>query len=179
MIGLQTTSDIVCRECSTELDSKRVQLGLYTCIECSDTQKYSAHVVYPHKTGAIVQPVQEDTKRNIQRLDRRSANGGRIAKGIFADNSWDRWLDEYYNPKPKRVSKKYKAKPVYHKTMNDIQGEIIKYYTDNGYSNTLKHINYLFMNNKISLLTKSQLVNKITSLQEMPKKLRKWAMKIN
>ncbi len=52
-------------------------------------------------------------------------------------------------------------------------------YTDNGYSNTLKHINYLFMNNKISLLTKSQLVNKITSLQEMPKRLRKWAMKIN
>ena len=60
MIGLQTTSDIVCKECSTELDFKRVQLGLYTCIECSDTQKYSAHVVYPHKTGAIVQPVQED-----------------------------------------------------------------------------------------------------------------------
>ena len=89
------TTDLVCRSCSTELDSSRVQLGLFTCIKCSDTEKYSAHIVYPHKTGAIVQPVQEDTKRNLQRLDRRSSNGGRTAKGIYADNSWDRWLESY------------------------------------------------------------------------------------
>ena len=105
---LKVADNIVCRKCSSELDSKRVQLGLFTCLECSDTQKYSAHVVYPHKTGAIVQPVQEDTKRNIQRLDRRSANGGRTAKGIYADNSWDRWLESYYdniyNNKPKKKS---------------------------------------------------------------------------
>ena len=67
--------------------------------------------MYPHKTGAIVQPVQEDTKRNIQRLDRRSANGGRTAKGIYADNSWDRWLESYYaniyNKQPaKKISRK-------------------------------------------------------------------------
>ena len=35
------------------------------------------------------------------------------------------------------------------------------------------------IDNKISLLTKSQLNNKITTLQEMPKRLRKWSMKIN
>ena len=86
-----------CKKCSTKVDSSRVHLGFDTCINCSDTQKYSAHIVYPHKTGAIVQPVQEDTKRNIQRLDRRSANGGRAAKGIFSDNSWDRWLEKYYD----------------------------------------------------------------------------------
>ena len=105
------TADLVCRSCSTELDSSRVQLGLFTCIKCSDTEKYSAHVVYPHKTGAIVQPVQEDTKRNIQRLDRRSANGGRVAKGIFADNSWDRWLESYYaNIYSKEPTKKISLK---------------------------------------------------------------------
>ena len=99
-----------CKACTTELDSSRVQLGLYTCINCSDTQKYSAHIVYPHKTGAIVQPVKEETKRNIQRLDRRSANGGRAAKGIFSDNSC-KMMDnlsklQMMNSKEKKVFKK-------------------------------------------------------------------------
>ena len=161
------------------MDKHRIHLGYTECLECSDVEAYSAHTVYPHKTGGYVQPVSKTTSNNLKRMDRRSTGNTRYAGGIYADNSWDRWLDEYYNPKPKRIPKKYKAKPVYHKTMNDIQGKIMKYYTDNGYSNTLKHINYLFMNNKISLLTKSQLVNKITSLQEMPKRLRKWSMKIN
>ena len=62
-------------------------------------------------------------------------------------------------------------------TMNDIQGEILEYYTNNGYNSTRKHIQLLFINDKISLLTKSQLVSKITSIQEMPKKLRKWSLK--
>jgi hypothetical protein len=168
-----------CKKCSVELTIDRYKLGYTECLDCSEVEAYSAHTVYPHKTGGYVQPVSKSTSKNLKRLDRRSVGNTRYAGGIYSDNSWDRWLDEYYNPKPKRIPKKYKAKPVYHKTMNDIQGEIIKYYTDNGYSNTLKHINYLFMNNKISLLTKSQLVNKITSLQEMPKRLRKWSMKIN
>ena len=94
-----------CIQCDVSLDTRRIKLGLKECIECSDTQKYSAHVVYPHKTGAIVQPVQENTKRNIQRLDRRSANGGRTAKGIYADNSWDRWLDNYNANKYKKRTK--------------------------------------------------------------------------
>ena len=107
------TPDIVCRSCSSELDSSRVQLGLFTCIKCSDTEKYSAHIVYPHKTGAIVQPVQEDTKRNLQRLDRRSSNGGRTAKGIYADNSWDRWLESYYaNIYSKEPTKKISLKKI-------------------------------------------------------------------
>ena len=168
-----------CKKCGVELTIDRYKLGYTECLECSEVEAYSAHTVYPHKTGGYVQPVSKTTSKNLKRLDRRSVGNTKYASGIYSDNSWDRWLDEYYNPKPKRIPKKYKTKPVYHKTMNDIQGEIIEYYTSNGYSNTLKHINYLLMNNKISLLTKSQLVNKITSLQEMPKRLRKWAMKIN
>ena len=101
-----------CSKCNTKIPDERVHLGYRECVECSSVEPYSAHVVYPHKTGAIVQPVQEDTKRNIQRLDRRSSTGNRVAKGIFADNSWDRWLKSYYDniynnkPKKKILSKK-------------------------------------------------------------------------
>ena len=167
-----------CKKCSVELTTDRYKLGYTECLVCSDVEAYSAHTVYPHKTGGYVQPVSKTTSKNLKRLDRRSTGGTRTAKGIYSDNSWDRWLNEYYNPKPKRVFKKYKVEPVYHKTMDDMQNDVVKYYMNNGYNNTLKHISYLFTNNQISLLTKSQLVNKITSLQEMPKRVRKWAMKI-
>jgi len=168
-----------CKKCDVDLDKHRAHLGYTECLDCSDVEAYSAHTVYPHKTGGYVQPVSKTTSNNLKRMDRRSTGNTRYAGGIYADNSWDRWLDEYYNPKPKRVSKKYKVKPVYYKTMDDMQNDVVEYYMNNGYNNTLKHINYLFTDNQISLLTKSQLVNKITTLQEMPKRLRKWSMKIN
>ena len=166
-----------CKKCDVDLDKHRAHLGYTECLECSEVEAYSAHTVYPHKTGGYVQPVSKTTSNNLKRMDRRSTGNTRYAGGIYADNSWDRWLDEYYNPKPKRVYKKYKAKPVYHKTMNDIQDEILEYYNNNGYIPTRKHIQSLFVSDKISLLTKSQLNNKITTLQEMPKKLRKWSLK--
>ena len=168
-----------CKKCGVELTTDRYKLGYTECLECSDVEAYSAHTVYPHKTGGYVQPVSKEKSKHLKRIDRRSTGGTRTAKGIYSDNSWDRWLNEYYNPKPKRVFKKYKVEPVYHKTMDDMQNDVVEYYMTNGYNNALKHINYLFTNNQISLLTKSQLVNKITTLQEMPKRLRKWAMKIN
>ncbi len=167
-----------CKKCDVNLDKHRVHLGYTECLDCSEVEAYSVHTVYPHRTGGYVQPVSKEKSKDLKRLDRRSTGGTRTAKGIYSDNSWDRWLNEYYNPKPKRVPKKYKVEPVYHKTMDDMQNDVVKYYMNNGYNNTLKHISYLFTNNQISLLTKSQLVNKITSLQEMPKRVRKWAMKI-
>ena len=182
MIGLQTTSDIVCKECSTELDFKRVQLGLYTCIECSDTQKYSAHVVYPHKTGAIVQPVQEDTKRNIQRLDRRSANGGRTAKGIYADNSWDRWLDNYYaniyNKQTKvKLSKKFLKKFSHMKTKTLYQ-KIVKTFIEQGYHRAVDEVNELYSKDKISLPQKGKMVSNLSDLQMMTSKEKKFFKKL-
>ena len=139
------TTDLVCRSCSTELDTSRVQLGLFTCIKCSDTEKYSAHIVYPHKTGAIVQPVQEDTKRNLQRLDRRSSNGGRTAKGIFADNSWDRWLDNYYNSYIKLNQRKKSLLKIFKKSL------IWK--TTNYKNSSLKISSNLVMTNPFKKLT--------------------------
>ena len=182
MIGLQTTSDIVCRECSTELDSKRVQLGLYTCIECSDTQKYSAHVVYPHKTGAIVQPVQEDTKRNIQRLDRRSANGGRTAKGIFADNSWDRWLESYYdNIYNKQPAKKISRKKILnfsHMESRTLYQEVVKEFITNGYHQAVDKVNKLYSQDKISLIQKSKMIDNLAELGMMNRKEKKFFKKL-
>ena len=168
-----------CKKCDVELTIDRYKLGYTECLDCSEVEAYSSHTVYPHKTGGFVQPVSKTTSKNLKRLDRRSTGNTRRAKGIYTDNSWDRWLEEYYNPKPKRVVKKYKAKPVNYKTMNDIQDEILLYYKNNGYQNTRNHIQYLLIDNKISLLTKSQLNNKITTLQGIPKRLRKWAIKIN
>ena len=66
--------------------------------------------MYPHKTGGYIQPMSSEQADNMKRLDRRSVGGERKAKGIVADKSWDRWLKNYYNPKPKK--KKYTPPPA-------------------------------------------------------------------
>jgi ribosomal protein L37AE/L43A len=171
------TTDLVCRSCSTELDSSRVQLGLYTCIKCSDTEKYSAHVVYPHKTGAIVQPVQEDTKRNIQRLDRRSANGNRVAKGIFADNSWDRWLESYYddiyNKKPKKKISLKKIQNFSHMESKTLYHEIVKVFINEGYHQAVDEVNKLYSQDKISLIQKAKMIDNLAELGMLNRKEKK------
>ena len=57
-----------CISCDSMVDDHRLHLGYNECIECSDEEKYSAHQVYPHKTGGYVQPVKSDTKKNLQRM---------------------------------------------------------------------------------------------------------------
>ena len=179
---MQTTSDIVCRVCSTELDSKRVQLGLYTCIECSDTQKYSAHIVYPHKTGSTVQPVQEDTKKNLQRLDRRSSNGNRVAKGIFADNSWDRWLENYYdNIYNRRPAKKISLKKIgnfSHMKSKTLYHEIVKLFINEGYQQSVDKVNELYSQDKISLIQKAKMIDNLAELGMLNRKEKKLFKKI-
>ena len=182
MIGLQTTSDIVCRECSTELDTSRVQLGLFTCIKCSDTEKYSAHIVYPHKTGSTVQPVQKDTKKNLQRLDRRSANGGRVAKGIFADNSWDRWLESYYdniyNKRPKKKISRKKFQNFSHMESRTLYQQIVKEFIQQGYHQAVEKVNELYSHDKISLIQKSKMIDNLAELGMMNRKQKKFFKKL-
>ena len=171
------THDLVCSSCSAGLDSSRVQLGLFTCIKCSDTEKYSAHIVYPHKTGAIVQPVQEDTKRNLQRLDRRSSNGGRTAKGIYADNSWDRWLENYYaNIYSKEPTKKISLKKIVNFShMNDRQlhETILKNFIELGYDQSVQKVNELYSQDKISLIQKTKAVSKLSEFGMLNRKDKK------
>ena len=179
---LKVADNIVCRKCSSELDSKGVQLGLFTCLECSDTQKYSAHVVYPHKTGAIVQPVQEDTKRNIQRLDRRSANGGRTAKGIYADNSWDRWLESYYdniyNKQTTKKSLKKISQKFSHMKTETLYQTIVKEFIEWGYQRAVDKVTELYSQDKISLVQKGKMMDNLSKLQMMSSKEKKFFKKL-
>ena len=97
-----------CTKCDVEIPSARIQLGYKECLNCSSVTAYKAHVVYPHKTGAVVEPIAtEEQADHLKRLDRRSSKKGKKAYGQKASNSWDRWLDSYYenlyNPKPKKV----------------------------------------------------------------------------
>ena len=55
-----------CVKCDATMPDERVHLGYRECVECSSVEPYSAHVVYPHKTGAFVQPVSKETKKNLQ-----------------------------------------------------------------------------------------------------------------
>ena len=88
-----------CKKCDVSLSDERIHLGYKTCLDCSETEKYASHTIYPHKTGGYIQPVQKDTADNLKRLDRRSVAGGKVAKGIIADQSWDRWLEQYWHNK--------------------------------------------------------------------------------
>ena len=55
-----------CIKCDATMPDERVHLGYRECVSCSEVEPYSAHVVYPHKTGAFVQPVSKETKKNFK-----------------------------------------------------------------------------------------------------------------
>ena len=65
-----------CLKCDNQIDDHRYHLGYTECVECSDTEKYSAHQVYPHKTGGYVQPVSSNKKKHLDSIDRRSRGSG-------------------------------------------------------------------------------------------------------
>ena len=170
-----------CKVCDKQIDDQRYHLGYTECVECSDTEKYSAHTVYPHKTGGYVQPVTKTASNNLKRMDRRSTGGGKMAKGIMKDNSWDRWLKQYEEnknkPKPQRKVV-WKTPKVNYLSMNESENLVRDYYNDWGYQPTLDYCKELYLNNKISMVMKNQLTNMITDQQMLPKRLRKWVQKI-
>ena len=165
-----------CTECDKKIDDYRYHLGYKVCVKCSDTEKYAAHVVYPHKTGAFVQPVSKTASKNLKKIDRRSTGTTRTAKGIYADNSWDRWLKDYeagkFEPKktigPKGKPLKSKSKPY-----QLVIWGCINYYMDNGYFPALDYVKELYKDDKITMMTKTRIVNDITNLQTLPLKIRK------
>ena len=77
----------VCLECDVDLTDERIHLGYTTCLDCSDTEKYSSHTIYPHKTGGYIQPVSSEKSDELKRLDRRGISSNKKAKGIFSDRS--------------------------------------------------------------------------------------------
>jgi len=171
-----------CKICDNQIDDHRYHLGYTECLDCSEVEKYSAHQVYPHKTGGYVQPVSSTKKKHLDSIDRRSSSGVKPAKGIMKDASWDRWLKQYwhdkYNPKPERKKVVWKSPKVTYISMSKAESMVRKHYDDWGYHPTLDYCKELFLNDKISMVMKNQLTNMITDQQMLPKRLRKWVQKI-
>ena len=169
-----------CEKCDGVIDEHRYHLGYKECTDCSEEEKYSAHTVYPHKTGGYVQPVKKSQSDNLKRMDRRST-GSRTAKGIMADKSWDKWLKQYLlqkdNPKPK---KKRVVKVIRNNYMNTKEAFRLAYneYDKFGYQSALDLLQKLYTEDKISLVVKSKLVNELVGLRMMTTKERKFFAKM-
>lgn len=169
-----------CKKCNVRMDDQRIHLGYTECPSCSETEKYSAHVVYPHKTGAFVQPVTKTASNNLKRMDRRSVGGGRVAKGVYVDNSWDRYLKELENPKPKKVSTYVPPKVNYNfRSYDRMRKPIINYYNKVGYEPVMEHLRNIFKKNVIAMSTMTRLQNDVNNLQLLPSRLRKKIIKNN
>ena len=139
-----------CKECGVKLGNQRAHLGYTECLDCSEVEHYSAHTVYPHKTGGFVQPVSKSTSNHLKSIDRRSTGKTRVGK---SSGDWDRWLERYYhnlyNPKPQRKIVKDVC-TIKHMDYNTLYNKTMLYYKDNGYQNTTKWLKELFSNDEIS-----------------------------
>ena len=157
-----------CIKCDATMPDERVHLGYRECVSCSEVEPYSAHVVYPHKTGAFVQPVSSSIKKDLQRLDRRAVKvGGKIT----APKAREWKMPE---PKKQKVSPKPQGKIFTNQvTFNDSFKQTIDTYKRKGYVVTLNYLKQLFKRNRITMSTKNQLVNVLTSIHMLNRKDRK------
>ena len=163
-----------CKKCDTKLDNHRAHLGYTECLDCSEVEHYSAHTVYPHKTGGYVQPVSKSTSNHLKSIDRRSTGKTRVGK---SSGDWDRWLEKYYhdlyNPKPERKIIK-EVCTLEHINESKLYNKTILHYKENGYQQTISWLKELFNNDKISLGSKSKMLDEINNLEVLPKRVRKW-----
>ena len=170
-----------CKKCDVSLSDERIHLGYGTCLDCSETEKYASHTIYPHKTGGYIQPVKKDTADNLKRLDRRSVGGGRVAKGIFGELSWDRWLEQYYhnkyNPKPKPKKRKVVITNTFI-PYKDALKKVMNQFDSYGYNSACQLTQSLYTEDKINLQHKSTIINELSSLQMMTSKQRKFVKKL-
>ena len=157
-----------CIKCDSKMPDERVHLGYRECIKCSEVEPYSAHVVYPHKTGAFVQPVSSSVKKDLQRLDRRAVKvGGKIT----APKAREWKMPE---PKKQKVSPQPKNKVFTNQAnFDDSFKQTIDTYKQKGYAITLNYLKQLFKRNRITMTTKNQLVNTLTSIHMLDRKTRK------
>ena len=167
-----------CSKCDVAISDSRIHLGYTTCLDCSDTKKYSSHTIYPHKTGGYIQPVSSEKSDELKRLDRRGISSNRKAKGIFADKSWDRWLEQYNNPAPKKPKRIPKPITNIFIPYREVIKTIVEKYDKSGYDAACQLTQSLYSNDRISLMNKSKIMNELASLQMMTTKQRKWMKKL-
>ena len=157
-----------CVKCDATMPDERVHLGYRECVKCSSVEPYSAHVVYPHKTGAFVQPVSSSVKKDLDRLDRRAVKvGGKMSAPTN--------LKEWTMPEPKpKVEPRPQQKVYYNQvSFNDSFKQTIDTYKQKGYVVTLNYLKQLFKRNRITMQTKNNLVNTLTTIHMMDRKTRK------
>ena len=157
-----------CVKCDATMPDERVHLGYKECVKCSEVEPYSAHIVYAHKTGAYVQPVSQETKNNLDRLDRRAVKvGGKMSAPTN--------VKEWTMPEPKPVKEPKPQRKVYYNqvSFNDSFKQTIDTYKKKGYVVTINYLKQLFKKNKITMSTRNQLVNVLTSIHMLNRKDRK------
>jgi hypothetical protein len=123
--------------------------------------------VYPHKTGAYVQPVSSSIKKDLDRLDRRAVKvGGKMS----APN-----IKEWTMPEPKPIKEPTPQQKVYYNqvSFNDSFKQCIDTYKQKGYVVTLNYLKQLFKRNRITMMTKNKLVNTLTTIHMMDRTTRK------
>ena len=79
-------------------------------------------------------------------------------------------------PKPRRVV--WKSPKVNYIRMTEAERLVREHYDNWGYHPTLDYCKELYLDDKISMVMKNELVNIITNQQMLPKRLRKWVSKI-
>ena len=167
-----------CKTCGRFVSAARFEES-DICIKCSTVEPYLANVVYPHKTGAYVEPVTKEQKEHIQRIDRRSVKTSKMARSY---SSWDRWLKNYIIKRdapqtPKRVV--YRPMSVNHihisypKAWRIALNSMDQY----GYEKARKSVDELFINSRIALSTKTKLNNNLAKIQLMNAKDRRKYLK--
>ena len=168
-----------CSLCEKDLPNERIHLGYKECLDCSEVDKYSSHTVYPHKTGGYIQPMSSEQADNMKRLDRRGVSSNRKAKGILADNSWDRWLKEYLKPKEDKPKFTPKSTPLpIYIPIREAMQEVIDKYESRRYEAAYELTQSLYSHDKISLADKSKITNELTELASMTIKQRKFLKRL-
>ena len=67
---------------------------------------------------------------------------------------------------------------IKHLDYDTLYNKTIIYYKENGYQNTIKYLKELYSKDKISMTHKSKIINELNGWEVLPKRLRKWAIKI-
>tara|TARA_Y100001973_G_scaffold95609_1_gene149273 strand:- start:11959 stop:12483 length:525 start_codon:yes stop_codon:yes gene_type:complete len=167
-----------CKKCSVEMPAHRIHLGYSECTDCSSVKKYVSHTIYPHKTGAWVQPVSEEQSENLSRLDRRGVGSTKRAKGIMSDKSWDRYLEQL--KKPKKEKPKYIPKPVtnIYIPYKEAIKKVFEAFGSRGYDHACNLTQSLYSDDKISLMQKSKIINELAFIETMSSKEKKYLIKM-
>ena len=142
-----------CTKCDKPIDKHRYHLGYTECVGCSDEEKYSAHQVYPHKTGGYVQVVDSQTYQDLNRIDRRGykGKGPRQYKNLMVKEK----------PMEERKSSNSGVSSIKHLSYDNAFSKVMGHYDEWGYDRTIKYLKELSSNGNIPLKFRVTLQGKV------------------